>query len=150
MKANKLLKSKKAVSPVIATVILVSVTIVVAVAVAYWMGGIAGLYTAFEKIEIMAASTVKDDSPAQFNITISVKNTGSADATITTVYINGKTLTEYSATTNMTADGLTIPAGQGGVIEVYIPTSELSSGTTTEIKLHSAAGMDYPKLITLP
>ena len=36
---------RKGLSPVIAVVVLVSVTIVVAVSVAYWMGGIAGTYT---------------------------------------------------------------------------------------------------------
>ncbi|RJS77410.1 hypothetical protein CW711_06650, partial [Candidatus Bathyarchaeota archaeon] len=40
-------RNKRALSPVIATVVLVAVTIVVAVAVSYWMGGIAGLYTRF-------------------------------------------------------------------------------------------------------
>jgi flagellin-like protein len=34
----------KGLSPVTAVVVLVSVTIVVAVSVAYWMGGIAGTY----------------------------------------------------------------------------------------------------------
>ena len=45
-------RNKRALSPVIATVILVSVTIVVAVSVAYWLGTIAASYTAFEQIEM--------------------------------------------------------------------------------------------------
>jgi flagellin-like protein len=48
-------RSRRAVSPVIATVILVAIAITVAVAVAYWMGGIAGQYTRFEQIEIQSA-----------------------------------------------------------------------------------------------
>jgi hypothetical protein len=36
-------------------VILVAVAITVSVAVAYWMGGIAGQYTKFEKVEIQSA-----------------------------------------------------------------------------------------------
>ena len=47
-------------SPVIATVILVAVAITVAVAVAYWMGGIAGQYTKFEKVEIQTAYSVRN------------------------------------------------------------------------------------------
>ena len=43
---------RKAISPVIATVILVAVAISVSVAVSYWMGSIAGQYTSFEKVEI--------------------------------------------------------------------------------------------------
>ena len=49
---RNLLRNKRALSPVIATVILVSVTIVVAVSVAYWLGTIAASYTAFEQIEM--------------------------------------------------------------------------------------------------
>ncbi|MCJ7761670.1 hypothetical protein MUP59_11115, partial [Candidatus Bathyarchaeota archaeon] len=37
--------SRKGISPVIATVILVAVTITVSVSIAYWMGGISGSYT---------------------------------------------------------------------------------------------------------
>ena len=39
----------KAISPVIATVIIVSVAIAIAVAVAFWMTGLAGAFTKFEK-----------------------------------------------------------------------------------------------------
>ena len=45
-------RSRRAVSPVIATVILVAIAITVSVAVAYWMGGIAGTFTTFEQVEL--------------------------------------------------------------------------------------------------
>lgn len=54
MEATGKIGNRRAVSPVIATVILVAVAITVSVAVAYWMGGIAGQYTSFEKIEVRA------------------------------------------------------------------------------------------------
>ncbi len=47
----KILKNRKAVSPVIATVILVAVAITISVAVAYWMGGISSQYTKFENLD---------------------------------------------------------------------------------------------------
>ena len=172
MKTERVLKNRKAVSPVIATVILVSVTIVVAVAVAYWMSGIAGIYTRFEKIEIESCSTRKvdevdaagalvPDGIDEYGVTIHLKNTGSADATVTNVHINGKVLTDYLACAyvldvdgypveDLSVAGLTIGAGQKGSLRVYIPTDQISAGTTIEVKLHTAAGMDYPKLETLP
>ena len=61
------LRKRKGVSPVIATVILVAVTITVAVAVAYWMSGIAGQYTSFEKVEIQSA-VITYESPAHWQI----------------------------------------------------------------------------------
>jgi len=44
--------NKKGISPVIATVIIVSVAIAIAVAVAFWMTGITGLFTRYERVEI--------------------------------------------------------------------------------------------------
>ncbi len=49
------MKNRKAISPVIATVILVAVAITVAIAVSYWMSGITSSYTKFEKVEIETA-----------------------------------------------------------------------------------------------
>ena len=43
----------KTISPVIATVIIVSVAIAIAVAVAFWMTGITGLFSRYEKLEIV-------------------------------------------------------------------------------------------------
>lgn len=150
MKANRLFKDTKAISPVIATVILVSVTIVVAVAVAYWMSGIAGLYTRFEKIEISSASPSKD-AQGNYTITISLRNSGSADATVISALVNGKALTDYSpAITSDLGTGLAINSGKTGTIHLYIQGTVFAQGTTVEIKLHTAAAMDYPVMVTLP
>jgi len=40
----KILKSKKALSPVVASIILIAVTVAVSIAVAAWMGALAGLF----------------------------------------------------------------------------------------------------------
>lgn len=104
----------------------------------------------FEKIEIISVSAVKDDAPAQFNITMAVRNTGSADAEITGIYINGEPEGDYGATDNMPPQGFTIQSGETRTLIVYIPTSSFSSGTTIEIRLHTADGMAYPVIVTLP
>ena len=46
------LKNRKAISPEIATMILVAVAMIIAVTVAYWMGGISSQYITFEKVEM--------------------------------------------------------------------------------------------------
>jgi len=151
------------VSPVIATVILVAVAITVAVAVAYWMGGIASQYTKFEKVEIQSAVTVWDSANDNWNITIKAKNTGTAAATLIGVFINDNEVTDYNVTS--TADGeavtsmpssQTITSGATYILSVYIdgpggtgPWQTVSAGTTVNIKIHSAGGMDYIKLVEL-
>ena len=146
---TKLLRAKRGVSPVISTVILVAVAITVAVAVAYWMGGIAGQYTRFEKLEIVSAYAVKDDSPAQWNVTMKVKNTGSTDSTFGDVYINGIPISDYAGCTE-DISGKTLASGAESTYTITIDDSHFSSATTIEIKLHTAAGQDYPQHLTLP
>jgi len=154
------MRERKAISPVIATVILVAVAITVAVGVSYWMGGISSQYTQFEKVEI--ATGYAQSITGGWNITISVKNSGSAAATITDVFVNDVPIDAYdskalpaagTSTTDVPATGLPLTTGQESTIYVVIASggaSTLSSGTTVNIKLHSAGGMDYIKLIRLP
>jgi flagellin-like protein len=175
---KRLLKSRRALSPVIATVILVSVTIVVAVSVAYWMGSIAGTYTRFEKVEVPTAYANKvsawtgGNDPtgtdwvtgSGWNITVVLKNSGSAASTIDDVFVNGKPYDQfsyvairYNDTELYPRDGdlsLTINAGGSATVEILVLKGTdgdvtFSSGTTLDIKFHSAAGKEYPKLLEL-
>ena len=148
---RSIVRCKRALSPVIATVILVSVTIVVAVSVAYWMGGIAGVYTRFEKIEVTSCYAVKDAS-GNYNVTVVMKNSGSQDATISYVLINGKPLSEYSGTitSDIPANGLTVAIGSSATVSIDIDSGTFEAGTTLDMKFHSAAGKDYPQMLSLP
>ncbi|MBN2335817.1 type IV pilin [Candidatus Bathyarchaeota archaeon] len=164
------MKNRKAVSPVIATVILVAVAITVAVGVSYWMGGISSQYTQFEKVEIQTGYASYDSTNTIWTVTMAIKNSGSADATINMVFLNdvpclagnyhvsaaNVTATQWGASIQST--GVTLKAGESSTIYLYIDSpcsgvselASLSSGTTVNVKLHSAGGMDYIKLIRLP
>ena len=154
---TRLLKAKRGVSPVISTVILVAVAITVAVAVAYWMGGIAGQYTRFERLTIANPYAVKTDYPsAGWNITLNVANTGSSDATFDGVYVNGIPVGDYNpaitedATDTGSGSPLTVVSGADGTITMWIDESLFNSATTIEVKLTTASGQEYPKMVTLP
>ena len=79
---------------------IVAVAITVSVAVAYWMGGISSQYTQFEKVEIQTAYAVKT-SGIGWNITMEIKNTGSAASTLLRCFINEEPIPtgNYNATT---------------------------------------------------
>jgi len=161
------LEDRRGVSPVIATVILVAVTIVVAVAVAYWMGSIAGLYTRSENLEIQSHFMTKCNlteiaaaAPLKgmgWEIVLVVKNSGSRDATITEVFINDQPIstTTKAASANVTkGQPVLIPVqyGKTGKLILYIPEDEsvgFTAGTRIEVKLHTAANMDYPRMMNL-
>ncbi|MBD3172682.1 type IV pilin [Candidatus Bathyarchaeota archaeon] len=153
-------QKRKAVSPVIATVILVAVAITVAVGVSYWMGGISSQYTSFEKVEISSAWSEKETGG--WNITLELKNAGSADATLNKLFINQKPINstgyddpdissfDSEITTNLSeSPGSTLASGDTTTIYILIPNTYYSSGTTIDVKIHSAGGMDYIKLVSL-
>jgi len=163
------IKKRRAISPVIATVILVAVAITVAVGVSYWMSGIAGQYTSFEKVEIQSAVCTYNTHATLDNyweIIIDLKNSGTKAATLTDVFVNDAE-TEYAKEYAASSDGITaeldpngatggeplhIESGVTDTITVWIEDSSkvtLSSGTTVNIKIHSASGMDYIKLVQL-
>jgi len=152
------IRSRKAVSPVIATVILVAVAITVAVAVSYWMGGISSQYTKFEKVEIQSG-VCSVDAAGNWTVALKLKNSGTATATLISIFINDVEINTYNTTavagewTSDMTESYSLTSGLSGAINVYISSSNsaatLSSGTTVNIKVHSAGGMDYIKLVEL-
>jgi flagellin-like protein len=155
------MKNRKAISPVIATVILVAVAITVAVAVSYWMSGITSSYTKFEKVEIQSAVCTKDIVNNQWKIVMTLKNSGTATATLSTIYVNDIPADVYGSAagpaaagqvaTSLLAAGVPIDSGANQIVTIYISTSwqSVTSGTTVNLKIHSAGGMDYIKLVEL-
>ena len=153
------IQNRKAVSPVIATVILVAVAITVAVAVAYWMGGIASQYTKFEKVEIQTAICTYNNSDTSWMIEMKLKNTGTAPSSMVACFINEVEVQNYNTnsvvangtSTSLNPTATTISSGDTLTVYFYVDLgySTLTAGTTVNIKTHSAGGMDYIKLVEL-
>jgi flagellin-like protein len=152
------MRKKRGISPVIATVIIVAIAITVAIAVGLWITGIVGTFTRFERLEITSAY-VSSKSDTGFTIKVIANNTGSAAATITDIFINGKPMSAAGADDLSESDkthtliGKTINPGEGidGTITLKSDTTnKYTSGQTVEIVLHTASGKDYPKSVLLP
>lgn len=111
--------NNKAVSPVIATIIIVAVAIVMSIAVAYWVLGIGASMTRYEKLQFTSAYAPSDDL-----VQIAVKNTGSAPATLdkSAIFVNAVLLDSanvklYNTTSGSpvewtTSNTLTLQPGQ--------------------------------------
>jgi flagellin-like protein len=87
----KILKSKKALSPVVASIILIAVTVAVSIAVAAWMGALTFTFTNTEQITFTGYSWATPVSGRVPYMLITVKNTGSADLSIAEVRVDGVT-----------------------------------------------------------
>ena len=160
--------NNRGISPVIATVIIVAVAIAIAIAVAFWMTGIVGLFTGFEELQISSAYADTLNNNDQFVIHLQVKNTGTSAATIDNIFINGRPFDDttfeikYGKSTGQLTEDLlpngTISVSPGSTVYIDITfdvgadwgDGKLGHGVSVEVKLHTASGKEYPKLIVLP
>ncbi len=84
---RKLLKSRKALSPVVAAIILIAVTVAVSIAVAAWMGALTFTFMATEQVTFTNFTW----GPANGYALVTVKNTGTSDLSISAVKVDGAT-----------------------------------------------------------
>jgi hypothetical protein len=155
---------KRAVSAVIATVIIVAVTIAIAIAVAYWMGGLATIFTRFEKLEVSSAYVVQDAITKDYVITLHYVNTGATATSIDMISLNGVPLnvvpTQWTPVPTLGIDFGTLPSpcptgvAKSGTITFAPKTADLSgnqlnAGVTVTITIHTTGGKDYHASVTL-
>ena len=128
-------RKKSGISPVVATVILVAVAIVIAIAVAFWASGLVGVFTRFEKLEIVSAIMTDAD---KFQVVI--RNTGSADSSIIQVVVQGRGIGTVNRQIRV-GETVTCTVDLGGV------TNSPPPGITVELAFHSAGGKVYPTAV---
>jgi len=147
-------RKSSGISPVVATVILVAVAIVIAIAVAFWASGLVGVFTRFEKIEIVAAypKDTNNDNTID-SIIVLARNTGSSDAAVDMIFVNGRPCNNWDArigdkiTTEPKPVRLAI--GQSANFTVNAACI-ITGGVTNEIALHTTSGKTYPVAVLVP
>ena len=127
---RKMRKNAKALSPVVASIILIAVTVAVSIAVAAWMGALVVGQMSTEEAKVTSISWTDTD------VTLNVRNTGSTDITITEAYVNGGT-----NLLPLETDAVTIPANSAGSV---ILTMTHDSGFNYNFQLRSAQGNVFP------
>jgi flagellin-like protein len=171
---TSILRKRKAVSPVIATVILIAVAVALGIAVAFWASGLTSSFSKYEKLGVNTQYAVISGS--DWNVTLGGQNTGSSDATITQIQMNGvpiNTANVHWGTSNAGANcitsgttssnqkvgtglGISVPSGSSFCITFLAQQSAGSStqtfnhGQTIQVTIITAAGNNYPASIVLP
>jgi flagellin-like protein len=84
----KILKSKKALSPVVASIILIAVTVAVSIAVAAWMGALTFTFMGTETLAIPKIRWTWNSVSTSRTFKIYVNNTGTKDVTINQILVN--------------------------------------------------------------
>jgi len=123
----------KGIEPIIAVVILIAVTLVIAIGVIGWIMGWWGTLGATENLQFYPDSYINvTDTPSK--LYLHVKNTGSAAAVIYKIEISGiETLT--------VTDGV-IPAGTEDTLTIELE-KDYTAGTNYLVKIYTKAGNVY-------
>jgi flagellin-like protein len=140
---RKLLKSKKALSPVVAAIILIAVTVAVSIAVAAWMGSLTFTFMATEELKI---TSVTFPSTGNTTITVNVMNTGTSDvAIVTAVKVTGYHVTGGTTT------AATVGKGEPGTFTVTLNAGESwAEGSSYTVELLSTKGNKFTYTETAP
>ncbi len=123
-------KRKSGISPVIATIILIAITIVIAVAVAGWVFGLFGSYTRGPAVTINAASSSCTSSNSECYIL--VQNSGGVTVNVNVASIDG------NSAAAIVGGSVTIAGGQSATVSLTGVT--LVSGETVSIVLGLSSG----------
>jgi flagellin-like protein len=142
MNYRKFRKNAKALSPVIASIILIAVTVAVSVVVAAWMGGLTlGFMSNAEQATITNVVFVNSTS-----VNATILNSGTSSVIFQSATIDGNSV-------SMTATGptLSLTAAKGTSANVIITNSgAFTSGTQYTIKITTAKGTGLVYTITAP
>lgn len=96
--------------------------------------------TRFEKLEIVNAYAIDNESIPGWTVHIKVKNTGIVETVIDKVFINNKLYKELS---------IEIRPGETKEIKLYLDNRHYEHAQTISIVVHTSTGGQYPATITL-
>jgi len=108
----KILKSKKALSPVVASIILIAVTVAVSIAVAVWMGALPGLFMKIEEISF----TGQEWGSNYINITMAIKS----DVVFTGARVDDKITTCYRSNGTAITSSVTYSVAKGNSVTLKV------------------------------
>ncbi|MGB9914674.1 MAG: archaellin/type IV pilin N-terminal domain-containing protein [Candidatus Bathyarchaeales archaeon] len=132
---KNLRNSRKALSPVVASIILIAVTVAVSIAVAAWMGALTTGFMATEELKITRMKFEVDNNDK--TIVVIANNTGTTPVTISAVYLNNEDVTDDVTFTPTTG---TAAANSGLVIDIDYTWQE---GNNYQVKLISSKGNTF-------
>ena len=154
---------RRALTPVISTMIIISVTLSTSISTAFWMRSTGYVFTGFEKLECKSANPSYDYVTRTWKISIVVENVGTRASTIAQVYANEAALspgvidpTPGNGGTDVPAAGVSINQGATVKFNIYCrqggqsqPFSELVGRQTLLIKFVTAEGLEYVRICEL-
>ena len=134
---KRLFKSRKALSPVVAAIILIAVAVAVSIAAAVWMGALTFTFMETEELKILSHTW-----GGTTGIYLKVRNTGTSSLTLSGAEINNQAPIAQNATGNLaaSAEAVVIITAPGG----------FTSGQKYTFAILTSDGNRYPYTATVP
>jgi flagellin-like protein len=131
---RKIKKSTKALSPVVASIILIAVTVAVSIAVAAWMGALTVGFMGSSSITVTKVDFQGTSADLANTIVLTMKNTGTKEVIISQVKVNNVAVddADISGTTDL-------PAGATGE-DLTIANAAWVNGNPYKVDLYDSSG----------
>jgi len=151
------IRDGKALSTIVATIIIVAIAIGVALAVGLWSTGYIESLFKVEKVQLLLETNVGEQANT-YKITVIINNVGTRDTVIDGIYLNGKRFWEadvsrvsfYIEGVNQTLPlQFSLPIGKKATMEIYLGSS-FYHNQLVEVKLHTVAGNEVIQTAYLP
>ncbi len=133
---RKMRKNAKALSPVVASIILIAVTVAVSIAVAAWMGALVVGNMNTEEVKITNVNFVSATEAV-----LTVKNTGSSSVIISDAYIG---------TAQATTLDVPLTLAPNAADEIDITGAAFDAGQAYQFKIVSTKGNPFVYTATMP
>ncbi len=127
----------KGLEPLIAAVILVAITLVIAIAVVAWMAGLFGTTVGGAESLVILPNASLTESDVGWVLNLSIRNTGSSPSTVVAVYVANYTCTIDSPSPTKIEPGKII------TIDSTCAGANIISGVRYTIKVVTAAGNTF-------
>jgi archaeal type IV pilus assembly protein PilA len=137
---RKIRHDAKALSPVVASIILIAVTVAVSIAVAAWMGG---MTVGFMGSSSVTVTNVAFNTDTDNVIDLTLKNTGTKTVTIAAVRVNNNLVDmstdSYFNQTTTAGDLASLAAGERATLRIAGPYGTWVAGNPYKIDLYDGS-----------
>jgi len=132
-----LAKRFKGLEPLIAAIILIAVTLVIAIAVVAWLSGLFGTTVGGGESLVILPNASLTKPGTNWQLSVTIRNTGSSSSTVVALYVANYTCTFTGTPTIPPGGTTTIPNANCGSAPTIV------SGVRYTVKVVTAAGNTF-------
>ena len=134
---KRLFKCRKALSPVVAAIILIAVTVAVSIAVAAWMGALTFTFMKTEELKITGVTWSSNYGD------LTMTNTGSSSLVITGAKVDDVASTNVTVSGVSIGTGYTLDKGIGITLRVQKPSGSFTNDVKYTFVILTKSGGQY-------